>query len=92
MSNETPSQVHAAIPIISAAASIAGIVTGAYALATGEAGKKHPVLIKVGIGAAVIGLGFLVYREVLRATKPEPGESIASKTKPSKASILGVRG
>lgn len=88
MSNNTPAQIHALIPIVGAVASIAGILTGAYGLATSEAGKKHPVLIKVGMSAAVLGLGFLLYREVLSATKPQSGE----KTKPSKASILGVRG
>ncbi|NDC48774.1 MAG: hypothetical protein EBZ61_06810 [Micrococcales bacterium] len=71
MENNTPTQVHNLIPIIQAGASIAGILTGAYALATGEAGKKHPVLVKVGIGAAILGLGFLLYREVLRQTKPK---------------------
>ena len=91
MENNTPTQVHNLIPIIQAGASIAGILTGAYALATGEAGKKHPILVKVGIGAAVLGLGFLIYREVLRATKPESDEK-AKPSKPSKSSILGVRG
>jgi hypothetical protein len=88
MSNNTPAQIHALIPIVGAVASIAGILTGAYGLATSDAGKKHPVLVKVGMGAAILGLGFLLYREVLTATKPEPDK----KQKASKASILGVRG
>jgi hypothetical protein len=70
MEKNTPEKIHALIPIVSAGASIAGILTGAYGLATSEAGKKHPVLVKVGIGAAILGLGFLLYREVLRQTKP----------------------
>lgn len=65
-----PDRVHAIIPIISAGASIAAILTGAYGLATGEAGRKYPLLVKAGTGAAVLALGFLVYREVLRQTKP----------------------
>jgi len=71
MSKDAPSQVHALIPIIQAGAAIAGILTGAYGLATSDAGKKHPILIKVGIVAAIGGLSFLLYKEVLRQTKPE---------------------
>lgn len=71
MSNDLPSKVHAIVPILGAGASIAGILTGAYGLATSEVGKKHPVLVKIGIGAAIFGLGFLLYREVLRTTKPD---------------------
>jgi hypothetical protein len=66
----TPEKIHMVIPIISAGASIAAILTGAYGLATSEAGKRYPVIVKVGTGAAVLALGFLIYREVLRQTKP----------------------
>lgn len=71
MSQGTPEKVHALIPIFQAGAMIAGILTGSYGLATSEVGKKHPILVKVGIGAGILGLGFLLYREVLRETKPE---------------------
>jgi len=71
MENNTPEKVHNLIPIVQAGAAIAGILTGAYGLATSDAGKKYPVLVKVGIGAAILGLGFLLYREVLRQTKPK---------------------
>jgi hypothetical protein len=71
MSNDVPSKIHALVPLLGAGASIAGILTGAYGLATSEVGKKHPVVVRVGIAAAIFGLGFLLYREVLRETKPE---------------------
>lgn len=71
MSNDVPSKIHALIPILGATASIAGILTGAYGLATSDAGKKHPALIRAGIGAVILGLGFLVYKEVLRETKSQ---------------------
>lgn len=88
MSKDVPSQVHNLIPLLQAGAAVAGILTGAYGLATGEIGKKYPVMVKVGIGATIAGLGFLLYREVLRQTKPEE----TKKAQSTKASIIGVRG
>jgi hypothetical protein len=71
MEKNTPQMVHNLVPILQAGAAIAGILTGAYGLATNKVGQKYPVLIKVGMGAAIVGLGFLLYKEVLRQTKPE---------------------
>lgn len=84
MSDNVPAKIHEIVPIFQAGAAIAGIMTGAYGLATSEVGKKYPVLVKVGIGAAIAGLAFLLYREVLRDTKPEkPGVGKV---------VMGVRG
>jgi hypothetical protein len=71
MEKNLSSSIHTWVPILSAGASVVGIVTGAYGLATSDAGKKYPILVKVGMGAAIVGLGFLLYKEVLRQTKPE---------------------
>lgn len=71
MAQDMPSKIHEIVPIISAASAVAAILTGSYTLATGKIAKERPLLVYLGIGAALAGLGFMIYRETLRQTKPE---------------------
>jgi len=71
MAQDVPSKIHEIVPIIGAISSVAAILTGSYTLATGKIAKEKPLLVYLGIGAALAGLGFLVYRETLRVTKPQ---------------------
>lgn len=74
MSQDIPPQaetVHIMIPVFQAIAGIAGILTGTYSIATSDVGRKYPLLVKIGVGATILGLGFLLYKEVLRETKPK---------------------